>query len=549
MRHSLSLPEHLASHADASLLTAQPYSQPTPTMLLVQGHGPAAPLTAHAEASPPSYVPPHLTAQPSPVMQPPLAHMPPQLSHGHGSTPLLPLLQPPLLTHGHGSAPVSHSQLTQHKQRQASPTHTTSGFEKVGHKLSETAGFAGNSIAHRVKGVARFFSKLELSKPPLLAWQEENEYASLFLPHEVEAAYYAFRALVTRTATPEDGTLPTMSLNEFECMFPLLDASILQRMWAVLFQRSAVDFEQYLRAMSNCLRRPRKCRLGLIYCILVGSRDDTLTMDHIEGVAMHLLQSLSFMGYGSSGSLRDLGETLWLPEDAMSNVTGDSVVNDNNNAPGTRGTDEFDEGIPDNSKRGPLSYGDFVRIGTALPEYHMLFDLFGLFSYLEHVVLGRLEQRPAQKEGFLKKSFGQRELKKTHWSCVRDGFFWYYNADDSAFTNPSRVLTLNGECHIEMLPGAESCPGFSIKQLGYQREFYCSTLDEARHWVACIQENVSKSEVPVERVGITCRWLVDGTAFFSEVRKAMLWAKREIFITGWFLSAHVLLKGVGDEAR
>lgn len=339
---------------------------------------------------------------------------------------------------------------------------------------------------------------------------------SLFDDNETEAAYYSFRAMVTRGSTDGVTMLGTLSPAHFDALFPVLDSSLLQRLWNVLFQRPDVNFEQFMRAMSNHLRRPRKCRLSVIYGILVGSRDEPLTAEEgIDFVGAHLCDSLSFLGYDNYGSLSDWMVALW----------GDSS---------------------DHVERPPLDYGEFVKKCAALPNNHVVYDFFGLFSYLEHIVLGRAEHRAAQKEGFLRKSYGQRELKKNHWSCVRDGFFWYYDVDELTFETPSRVLTLSKDSVVEPLSGSED--GFSLRVRDYQRDFYCETAAEASHWIQCIRQNVAVSEAPALHAGITCRWMVDGVAFFSEVRKALLWAKREIFITGWFLSAHVYLNGIADDS-
>ncbi len=131
---------------------------------------------------------------------------------------------------------------------------------------------------------------------------------------------------------------------------------------------------------------------------------------------------------------------------------------------------------------------------------------------------------------------------------IRDGFFWYYTSDDSTFTQPARVLKLQRDSKVELIcetVGTEGeFFGFCLIQGAYGRKFLCSSKAIAENWVSVVRENCNTSFQL--RVGSTCRWMVDGKDTFEEIRKAIRWAKKEIYITSWFFCAHVF---VGPEER
>jgi hypothetical protein len=117
------------------------------------------------------------------------------------------------------------------------PGATTGNMQKVRSKLSETAGFAGDTIASGLRGVSRFFSSRDSSDPPPLSWRADKEQPiSLFCEQDLEAAFHTFRALVTReyayTAT-DVPTLRPLICDDFATMFPILDYTLLQRLWTV----------------------------------------------------------------------------------------------------------------------------------------------------------------------------------------------------------------------------------------------------------------------------------------------------------------------------
>lgn len=178
-------------------------------------------------------------------------------------------------------------------------------------------------------------------------------------------------------------------------------------------------------------------------------------------------------------------------------------------------------------------------------DEEFVFHFFGFFDFLMDFCMGRLENRPPQKEGFLRKNSAYGEKFKKHWSCCRDGSFWYFQSDDKAYEVPARVVTLQKDCIIELV---EAEPGFTMANGPYVRKFLCESKEDAQEWVNVLKSNMEASFNL--RSGITCRWMVDGKDTFIEFHKALLWAKKNIYITDWFFSPFVyLLPGNNNDNR
>ncbi len=390
----------------------------------------------------------------------------------------------------------------------------TQSSSKVMSSATTVFSLASNALSHRFTKAARLFSSEVMARPPR-AWPKDDRFeldveGLTCPPDKVEAMFYAYRTLTDKSP---DG----FGLDQFVNVVPQLDSALLERIFLLVFQKERLSFEEFMLTLHLLSQRPIKARLGLIFMILVGDRVGEITKDlSIDVVATHLQGSLRFMGYGEEDDAKQLiaawEKALW----------------------------------PDAETTGlylPIRYGEFVM--RRFDDAPFIFSFFGLFDFLNDLAVGRLEGRPPQKEGFLRKSFssvGVKERWKSHWCACRDGFFWYYNSDDALFATPGRVLTLQKDSRVEPITEGDGF-GFSLSQGPYVRKFLCSSQEAARRWIEVLQANFGCSFGM--RSGCTCRWMVDGKDTFEEMRKALRWAKREIYITSWFFSAHVFL-GAGE---
>lgn len=373
--------------------------------------------------------------------------------------------------------------------------------------MLNTAKFSKDAISLTFSKSIRALSTTENHSAPPSTWDVEKHSleGTGFNQEEIEAVFYSFRTLADGDP---DGVF---TAETFFKTFSHLDLNILQRVWKAVFQKAQLKFQEFAFALGTVLKlRPLRARLAVIFHILAdnGALTKDLSMD---GIASHIRTSLEFMGYVQKSTISQWTDALW----------------------------------PQKNQARRLSYGEFVM--TKLPDDHFVFDCFGLFDFLLDLALGRNEHRPPRKEGFLSKTFSSvvvKERWKKHWSVVRDGFFWYYRSEDTQFQKPSRVLTLTKDTSVSLLDETTDGAGFLLTQgTLYSRKFSCADAREARHWMDVIQRNCDRSFV--SRAGISCRWMVDGRDGFEEFRKAILWAKQEIYITSWFLSAHVFL-GPGE---
>jgi phosphatidylserine/phosphatidylglycerophosphate/cardiolipin synthase-like enzyme len=100
----------------------------------------------------------------------------------------------------------------------------------------------------------------------------------------------------------------------------------------------------------------------------------------------------------------------------------------------------------------------------------------------------------------------------------------------------------------ELAAAADQQYGFTIVQDGYERHFLCADEEDAKQWMDILRRNTDPSFS--SRAGVTVRYLVDGKAGFAEMKSALEWASSEIFISAWFMSAHIfLLPGQDESAR
>jgi hypothetical protein len=65
--------------------------------------------------------------------------------------------------------------------------------------------------------------------------------------------------------------------------------------------------------------------------------------------------------------------------------------------------------FPKSRHNRSYSYAEFVML--SIDASHFVFDFFGLFDFLNDFANGRLDGRPPQKEGFLRKSFSNMAVK------------------------------------------------------------------------------------------------------------------------------------------
>jgi phospholipase D1/2 len=397
------------------------------------------------------------------------------------------------------------------EQQQGAPSQSSG---KVMSKLNDGLSLASNALSQRFTKAARLFSAEAMAKPGN-AWAQDEVYdvkldGLACPPDTVEATFYAYRTLTDES--PEG-----FGMEHFVNLVPQLDSALLERIYALVFRKVRLSFPEFLRSLHVLRERPLRARLGLIFLVLVGDRTGELTKElSLDVVATHLQGSLRFMGYGEREDARWLinawEKALW----------------------------------PDAKRTGvhaPISYGEFVM--RRFDKEPFVLECFGLFELLNDLALGRSEGRPPQKEGFLRKSFTSVAVKerwKTHWCVCRDGFFWYYNSDDSTFATPGRVLTLQKDARVELVMEGE-LHGFCLSQGPYTRKFLCPSKESARRWSEVLRANSGCAFGM--RSGCTCRWMVDGKDTFEEMRTAIRWAKREIYITSWFFSAHVYL-GAGE---
>ncbi len=104
-----------------------------------------------------------------------------------------------------------------------------------------------------------------------------------------------------------------------------------------------------------------------------------------------------------------------------------------------------------------------------------------------------------------------------------------------SFLKPFRVTIRNGSKFLEVRPENNTQMPYWLAQLG--------DLSMKSPWARAHRFG---SFAPI-RTGCSIKWLVDGEAYFGSLYTALLEAKREIFIHGWWLSPEIYLLRPGAE--
>eukprot|EP01102_Stenamoeba_stenopodia_P018021 TRINITY_DN6556_c0_g2_i1.p1 TRINITY_DN6556_c0_g2~~TRINITY_DN6556_c0_g2_i1.p1 ORF type:complete len:1330 (+),score=341.95 TRINITY_DN6556_c0_g2_i1:180-4169(+) len=215
-------------------------------------------------------------------------------------------------------------------------------------------------------------------------------------------------------------------------------------------------------------------------------------------------------------------------------------------------------------ERETLSFEQFARLALAVSEpqgtgnifttYSMI-QCFGLFDYVYTRAFRPIQLMVANipgcnrvyKEGFLKKSFdnGIYNTWNMHWCAVSNGFFWYYSENE--FSKAERVIYLE---HVTVTRQNAQPFCFQIETPnGYRRMFAAETQEELMEWMEALSTHVKKKDPAFnrfgsfapEREGITAIWYIDGKSTYVAMVDAIKSAKKEIFITDWFLSPELYM--------
>ena len=406
----------------------------------------------------------------------------------------------------------------------------------------------------------------------------------------IEALFYSFRGLT-------ENSQGVFSMSCFASLFPQLDAAILFRIYKLVFQTDSPDFAQFTLSLTLILRaRPKTARLSLIFQLLVGSRMGKLTRSlSLDVVAAHLRSSLRFMGYDGpryKAGIKEWEQALWpngTPSDPDDGLTyGEFVMMR------FEGELEFvfelfglfdflsDFALGQTEGRPPQKEG-FLRksySNMAMKErwkkhwcvvrdgmlWYYLSDesLFKtparVLTLQEDAVVSLLDQgaqdvaplsAPAALSTDSLGSVGDVSPRSATLSGPSSG--------DSVTPSPRSTGSVKSTGSIKSTDSASALttaapaapvvavsePGFRLVQGNYDRKFLTGSWELAKQWVRVLQANLSTSFHL--RSGITARWTVDGKDTYIEMLKAMRWAKREIYITSWFFSAHVFLGSGGTD--
>uniref|UniRef100_A0A673KB63 Phospholipase n=1 Tax=Sinocyclocheilus rhinocerous TaxID=307959 RepID=A0A673KB63_9TELE len=135
------------------------------------------------------------------------------------------------------------------------------------------------------------------------------------------------------------------------------------------------------------------------------------------------------------------------------------------------------------------------------------------------------------------------------WLVVKDSFVLYMRPEDGQV---GTVILYDKGFHIKIGTRETGVRhGVTIENLCRQVEKNCSTYRQARWWGHSIdeflfgqdflRENRHGSFTPV-RENTTSKWFVNAAGYFDAIADALEGAKKEIFITAWWLSPEIFLK-------
>jgi phospholipase D1/2 len=202
---------------------------------------------------------------------------------------------------------------------------------------------------------------------------------------------------------------------------------------------------------------------------------------------------------------------------------------------------------------------------TELVEQNDICNNEVFWEFLEVSVLSFCDVSKKRKEGYVDKRTGGRvgnekrwfnctkycKRLQRRWLIVRDNMVGYLSNHMKGSLH--EVLMFKGK--FEVLKG-EADTGYSDGILinTHNRKFYFRAGSEQKmiEWYSEIQNAKNESEWQMEdhrfessfpiRHNNQCRWFVDAIYYFNEVCESLSRAKKEVFISAWWLSPELYLK-------
>ena len=189
-----------------------------------------------------------------------------------------------------------------------------------------------------------------------------------------------------------------------------------------------------------------------------------------------------------------------------------------------------------------------------------------LYEFLELSLLPLANGPQKFKEGYLRKKGGGR-FKNNKWKLYCSVFFhnwhqrWFLLTEegiiytiDSNSTKAREMLLFDQSFQIEYgKKMARNKIGISLLTTNRRLEIQADDVFEALDWISEIQRAVKASPytkihrfnsfAPTRDVNQYCKWFVDSAGYYEELYDCLVRAKKELFITDWWLSPEINLKG------
>jgi len=209
---------------------------------------------------------------------------------------------------------------------------------------------------------------------------------------------------------------------------------------------------------------------------------------------------------------------------------------------------------------------DLERYLTALVENKQIRENSQIaYEFLEMSLLQLPAGTKKFKEGYLKKRSGGR-YKEGKCSIYCSVFFRRWLERWCIITNEGIVYIINSQSSrvresllfdqsfkIEYGRRATGTKkGITLSTSTRKLHLRAASVLQAIEWIHMIEEAVKQcpyvqlnrylSFAPVRPPTAQCNWFVDGEGYFSSVCDALLSAKKEVYITGWWVSPELYLK-------
>jgi len=218
------------------------------------------------------------------------------------------------------------------------------------------------------------------------------------------------------------------------------------------------------------------------------------------------------------------------------------------------------EGVPEVVMEAAIKY-----LNTLLESQEIRQNSVQLYEFIELSLIPFNNEGEKIKEGYLKKRSGGRFKKnKSIFYCnvlfgswqerwfrlTQEGIIYAIN---SSSTRPREMLLFDQSFNIEYGRHATGVKtGITLKTPGRLLNLQATDIFQALDWVAQIQQAAKSSPytkmnrylsfAPVRDPTNYCKWYVDAEGYYEELHDVLLQAKKEVFITDWWLSPEIALK-------